>query len=76
LLEAIGTYAAQYDPVVLDCSRLARADYTAATALQGQLRRLAADKRQVELRDLNHLVAALFKLLGYGDSARLVAHKY
>jgi anti-anti-sigma regulatory factor len=76
LLDAIGTYASQYDPVVLDCSRLARADYTAATALQGQLRRLAADGRQVELRDLNHLVAALFRLLGFGDSARLVALKY
>jgi ABC-type transporter Mla MlaB component len=76
LLAAIAAYAGQYDPVVLDCSRLARADYTAASALQAQLRRLAADGRQVELRDLNHMVAALFKLLGVGDSARLFAHKY
>jgi ABC-type transporter Mla MlaB component len=76
LLAAIGAYASQYDPVVLDCSRLARADYTAASALQGQLRRLAADGRQIELRDLNHMVAALFKLLGFGDSARLFAHRY
>jgi anti-anti-sigma regulatory factor len=76
LLAAIDAYAMQYDPVVLDCSRLARIDYAAASALHGRLRRLAEDGRQVELRDLNHLVAALFKLLGYGDSARLFAHKY
>jgi anti-anti-sigma regulatory factor len=76
LLGAIAAYAGQYDPVLLDCSRLARADYTAASALQGQLRKLAADGRQIELRDLNHMVAALFKLLGFGDSARLFAHKY
>jgi anti-anti-sigma regulatory factor len=76
LLAAIDAYASQYDPVVLDCSRLARADYPAASALQGQLRRLAAGGRQIELRELNHMVAALFKLLGVGDSARLFAHKY
>jgi ABC-type transporter Mla MlaB component len=76
MLAAIEAYANQYDPVVLDCSRLARADYLAASALQGQLRRLAAGGRQIELRDLNHLVAALFTLLGVGDSARLFAHKY
>jgi ABC-type transporter Mla MlaB component len=61
---------------VLDCAHLARIDYTAACALQGRLRALAADGRSIEMRDLNHLVAALFKLLGYGDSARLFAHKY
>jgi ABC-type transporter Mla MlaB component len=76
LLDAVGVYAAQYDPVVLDCSRLARIDYAAASALQGALRELAAGGRRIELRDLSHLVAALFKLLGFGDSARLFAHKY
>jgi ABC-type transporter Mla MlaB component len=76
LLAAIDSYAGQYDPVVLDCSRLARADYPAAGMLESQLRRLAAEGRQVELRELNHMVAALFKLLGVGNSARLFAHKY
>ena len=33
-------------------------------------------KRRIELRDLNHLVAALLRLLGAGDVARLYAHKY
>jgi hypothetical protein len=65
---------------VLDCSRLARIDYTAANALGAQLRLLAGNggggRRSIELRDLNHLVAALLRLLGVGEHARLYAHKY
>lgn len=62
--------------VVLDCSRLARIGFGAANALHGRLRALAASGRQVELRELNHMVAALLRLLNYGDCARLYAHKY
>jgi ABC-type transporter Mla MlaB component len=76
LLAAIDDYAARYHPVVLDCSRLARIDYAAASALQGQLRQLAGDGCRIELCEVNHLVAALLRLLGVADSARLVAHKY
>ena len=63
-------------PVVIDCSRLARMGFTSASALHGRLRALAADGRRVELRELNHMVAALLRLLNYGDCARLYAHKY
>jgi ABC-type transporter Mla MlaB component len=79
LLAAIGAYAGQHASVVLDCSRLARIDYTAANALGAQLRLLAGEqegRRSIELRDLNHLVAALLRLLGVGEYARLYAHKY
>jgi len=82
LLDAIDAYAGQHTALVLDCSRLARIDYAAATALGARLRQLAGDaggteeKRSIELRDLNHLVAALLRLLGVGDYARLYAHKY
>lgn len=82
LLDAIEAYAGQHASLVLDCSRLARLDYAAATALDARLRQLAADaggtgeKRSIELRDLNHLVAALLRLLGVGEYARLYAHKY
>jgi ABC-type transporter Mla MlaB component len=80
LLAAIGAYAGQHTSLVLDCSRLARIDYTAANALGAQLRLLASDPggapRSIELRDLNHLVAALLRLLGVGEHARLYAHKY
>jgi anti-anti-sigma regulatory factor len=82
LLDAIEAYAGQGASLVLDCSRLARIDYTAANALGARLRQLAAapegapGKRSIELRDLNHLVAALLRLLGVGEHARLYAHKY
>lgn len=85
LLAAIDAYAAQHPSLVLDCSRLARMDYVAATVFGARLRQLAAhDKgsgnadapRSIELRDLNHLVAALLRLLGVGEVARLYAHKY
>jgi len=79
LLAAIDAYAAEHGALVLDCSRLARIDYAAAMALGSRLRQLAGDgddKRSIELRDLNHLVAALLRLLGVGEHARLYAHKY
>ncbi|MGB9110886.1 MAG: hypothetical protein WCC39_19530, partial [Telluria sp.] len=86
LLAGIKAYAAQHGALVLDCSRLARIDYPAAMALGAGLRQLAlhtdagadaaAKPRSIELRDLNHLVAALLRLLGVGEHARLYAHKY
>jgi anti-anti-sigma regulatory factor len=82
LLDAIEAYAAQHPSLVLDCSRLARIDYAAANALGARLRQLGAavedgqDAHVIELRDLNHLVAALLRLLGLGEHARLYAHKY
>jgi ABC-type transporter Mla MlaB component len=76
LFGALDAYAAQYQPLVLDCSRLARVDYSAAGALLGRLRALATDGRKIDMRDMNHLVAALFKLLGYPDVVRMFPHKY
>ena len=78
LLGAIAAYAANDPaaPVVLDCTRLVRIGFGAASQLHTTLHRLAADKRRIELRELNHLVAALLRLLNYGDCARLYAHKY
>ena len=76
LLAAIAGHAALHPVLVLDGSRLARIDYAAANALATHLRTLAQDGREVVLRDLNHLVAALLRLLGVGDQVRLYAHKY
>jgi ABC-type transporter Mla MlaB component len=75
LLDAIEAYAKQYQPAVLDCSRLARVDYGAASAMLNRLRPIAAQKK-IEFRDMNHLVAALFKLLSFAEVARLFPHKY
>jgi anti-anti-sigma regulatory factor len=76
LLAAIAGHAAQHPVLVLDGSRLARIDYAAANVLAAHLRSLAQDGREVVLRDLNHLVAALLRLLGVGEQVRLYAHKY
>lgn len=76
LFAAIDAYAQENDVVLLDCARLARVDYSAAVALQARLRALAGSGKKIELRDVNHLVAALFRLLGYAGVARLFPHKY
>lgn len=77
LLAAIDDYAGQYPALVFDCGRLARMEFGAASALQSRLAELAAGgERRIEFRDLNHLVAALMRLLGYADIARLFPHKY
>jgi ABC-type transporter Mla MlaB component len=78
LLAAIESYAVMdpAGPVVLDCAKLVRIGFGAAASLHASLRRLAQAERHIELRELNHLVAALLRLLNYGDCARLYAHKY
>ncbi|MFL6706906.1 MAG: STAS domain-containing protein [Massilia sp.] len=76
LFDAIDAYAAHTKQVVLDGSRLGRIDYAAATALHVRLRALTGQEKTVEFRDINHLVAALFKLMGYGDVAKLYPHRY
>jgi anti-anti-sigma regulatory factor len=76
LLASIEHYARGADPAVLDCSRLVRIDYAAAGMLEAQLRALKAEGRALELRELNHLVGPLLRLLGAADSARLFANKY
>ena len=76
LLDAIEAYAKQYQPVVLDCSRLARVDYSAASQLLRRLRTLAGEDKKIELRDINYLVAALFKLMGFPEVVRMFPVKY
>jgi ABC-type transporter Mla MlaB component len=80
LLAAIDAYAQDRTLLVLDCSHLARIDYGAAAMLVARLRALAEDggahPRRIELRDLNHLVAALLRLLGVGEPIRLYTHRY
>jgi ABC-type transporter Mla MlaB component len=76
LLAAISGYADQYPALVFDCSRLARLEFGAAGQLLAKLKELAVDGRRIEFREVNHLVAALLRLLGYADLARLFPHRY
>jgi ABC-type transporter Mla MlaB component len=80
LLASILLYAEQYETLVFDCSRLLRIDYPCAIQLHAMLIGLAGDGKgqgkKIEFRDLNHLVAALVRLLGYAAIARIHPHKY
>ena len=76
LLAAIDAYAQERETLVLDCSRLARIDYAGAGSLLARLDAHGAAGRVVELRELNHLVATLLRLLGAGDGVRLYPHRY
>jgi ABC-type transporter Mla MlaB component len=76
LFDAIDAYAADTPTVLIDCARLTRVDFSAASALLERLRPIHEAKKPIEFRELNHLTAALFKLLGYPEVARLFPHKY
>jgi ABC-type transporter Mla MlaB component len=80
LLGSILLYAERYETLVFDCSRLTRIDYPCAIQLHAMLIGLAGDGKghgkKIEFRDLNHLVAALVRLLGYTAIARIHPHKY
>jgi len=73
LLGQIQHYADQYQTLVFDCSRLARIDYACANQLHASL--VPLDKK-IEFRDVNHLVTALLRLLGFADIARIYPHNY
>lgn len=78
LLPAIQQYAEQYPALVFDCSRLTRIDYGSAIQLHSVLQALAVAEpgRHIAFRDVNHLVTALLRLLGYANLARIYPHKY
>lgn len=76
LLAAIRAYADRGTALVFDCSHLLRIDLAAGGQLLACLRELVQGSRRIELRELNHLVAALLRLLGFAEVARLFPHRY
>lgn len=76
LLAAIAAYGERESTLVFDCSRLNRIECGAASELLAALQKLASAGKQLELRDLNHLVAVLLRMLGYADIAKIYPHKY
>lgn len=76
LITGIKEYAAEYNPVVIDCSRLVRVDFTAAGQLLNGLAPLSAAGKTIEFQDVNHMVAALFHVMGLDSIAKIFPHKY
>ena len=75
LVDTITKFIHQHNPAVLDCSRLARVDFSAASQLLAGLAPLAGDDQVVELNNVNHLVHALFNVIGLREVARISARK-
>lgn len=76
LLTSIKEYATEYNPVVIDCSRLIRIDFTSAGQLMAGLSPLTIGGRRIEFQDVNHLVAALLNVMGLNQIAKIFPHKY
>lgn len=76
LFKAIAGYAEQAPALVFDCSRLVRLEFGTAGLLLTRLQALAATGKKMEFRDLNHLVAALLRLLAFSDIAKIFPHNY
>lgn len=73
LISTITAFAAQHDPAILDCSQLARVDFSAAGQLLNGLASVTG--KTVELHNVNHLVAALLHVLGMQHIARILPRK-
>jgi anti-anti-sigma regulatory factor len=76
LIAAITSFAANHNPAILDCSRLNRVDFSAAGQLLSSLAPLKGNGKAIELHNVNHLVAALFNIMGLKDIARILPRKF
>ncbi len=75
LIDAITQFAKLHNPAIIDCSRLARVDFSAASQLLSGLAPLTANHRAIELHNVNQLVAALFNVMGLREVARILPRK-
>jgi ABC-type transporter Mla MlaB component len=75
LLTKIQTHANAHSPAIMDCSRLVRVDFSAAGELLNGLSLLAASGNAIEFHSVNHLVTALFKVVGIQEIVRVVPRK-
>lgn len=75
LISAISTFSVGHNPVVLDCSRLNRVDFTAAGELTSSLAPLCTEGRKIELHNVNHLVVVLFNVMGLKEFVRIHPRK-
>ena len=76
LLLDIRDYAAQYNPVLIDCSRLTRVEFSAAGQLMNGIAPLATNGKVIEFQAVNHLVTALFQVIGINGVAKIFPRKY
>ncbi|MET0964063.1 MAG: STAS domain-containing protein [Noviherbaspirillum sp.] len=75
LLSAIAAHAAMHEPLVLDCSRLDRVDFSAAGQLMMGLAPLARNGKAIEMHHVSRLVSALFSMIGIAEIARILPRR-
>ncbi|WP_293780948.1 STAS domain-containing protein [uncultured Oxalicibacterium sp.] len=75
LIAQIHEYAAIHQPAVLDCTRLVRMDFAAASQLFSSLTPLIQSGRTIELVNANHFIAALCHVMGFQDLIRILPRK-
>ena len=71
LVAGLSAFAAEHNPASVDCSALARVDVNAAGQLMAGLMPIAGDGRLIEFIHVNHLVAALFNVIGLRDIVQI-----
>lgn len=75
LLLQIQTYAINHNPTLIDCSRLIRVDFNAAGQLMNGLLPIIQQGLKIQFHEVNHLVAALFKVMGLQDVISISTRK-
>lgn len=76
LIESLTRFVQQHNPAVIDCSRLTRVDFSAASQLLSGLAPLSGDGRSIELHNVNQLVNALFNVMGLREVALIQLRKH
>ena len=75
LILGIAAYADEHNPAIINCSHLNRVDFNAAGRLLTGLAPFCSVGRTLEFHYVNHLVAALFNIVGLKDIVRIVPRK-
>lgn len=75
LVAGIAAFAAEHNPARIECAALARVDVNAAGQLMAGLMPIAGDGRRIEFTNVNHLVAALFNVIGLRDIVQVTTRR-
>lgn len=75
LILSITSYADEHNPAIIDCSGLNRVDFNTAGRLLTSLSSFCCNGRVIEFHHVNHLVAALFNVIGLKDIVRIIPRK-
>ena len=75
LVSSLAAFAAEHNPASVDCAALARIDVNAAGQLMAGLMPIAGDGRLIRFIHVNHLVAALFNVIGLRDIVQITTRK-